>query len=414
MSISFLFVLFSIGLTVGVISLIILLWRKGGGAGKIILSILLLAPISILAAILFLRGWVSSNPPAGITESVVQLEPITSNASQLEDISFPANTYPSIELAAEALARRALEMLPDLVPNNETPEIIQIWGDIKGQSSPVSMSNDTLTVAGAVFRDEGHIEKVNIETVTNDWPGDGISNLYPNGVTVRLRLEESSITNTRLPWDKSPEMYITDGTLSMHLWGKKGSVTLTQRFIHKPWAADFAAFVSRHPQQRWIRAVSGQLVTNEFEAQESARQMAVAQLRPLVRLPAGTTNPDVKIELILDDNTIVDRFVQRFARPYGDVYRAMLLIDAAPQTIAAFEQDMAKTTASAQSHMRRSWAGHLASLAGLFVLICVVYVFLNAATRGYYVWSLRIAAIVLALIGAAMIYIHLRSAGNLP
>jgi hypothetical protein len=31
-------------------------------------------------------------------------------------------------------------------------------------------------------------------------------------------------------------------------------------------------------------------------------------------------------------------------------------------------------------------------------LITVVYVFLNAATKGYYAWSLRIAGIVLALI----------------
>jgi len=32
----------------------------------------------------------------------------------------------------------------------------------------------------------------------------------------------------------------------------------------------------------------------------------------------------------------------------------------------------------------------------LLALITVVYAFLNAATRGYYTWSLRIAGIVLA------------------
>ena len=37
------------------------------------------------------------------------------------------------------------------------------------------------------------------------------------------------------------------------------------------------------------------------------------------------------------------------------------------------------------------------SIVGLLVLITVIYAFLNAATKGYYVWSLRIAGIVLAV-----------------
>jgi hypothetical protein len=38
------------------------------------------------------------------------------------------------------------------------------------------------------------------------------------------------------------------------------------------------------------------------------------------------------------------------------------------------------------------------SILGLLMLITVVYAFLNAATKGYYAWSLRIAGIVLALV----------------
>jgi len=43
------------------------------------------------------------------------------------------------------------------------------------------------------------------------------------------------------------------------------------------------------------------------------------------------------------------------------------------------------------------------SLAALVVLICVVYGFLNAATRGYYTWSLRIAAVVLVVVGMILV-----------
>ena len=47
---------------------------------------------------------------------------------------------------------------------------------------------------------------------------------------------------------------------------------------------------------------------------------------------------------------------------------------------------------------KMTWARMLLSIVGLLVLISLVYAFLNAATKGYYVWSLRIAGIVLALI----------------
>ena len=40
---------------------------------------------------------------------------------------------------------------------------------------------------------------------------------------------------------------------------------------------------------------------------------------------------------------------------------------------------------------------------GIAALISAVYAFLNAATRGYYTWSLRVLAIVLAIIGVLVI-----------
>jgi hypothetical protein len=46
--------------------------------------------------------------------------------------------------------------------------------------------------------------------------------------------------------------------------------------------------------------------------------------------------------------------------------------------------------------VRVTWAKMLGSIAGLLALIVVVYLFLNAATKGYYAWSLRIAGVVLA------------------
>ena len=47
----------------------------------------------------------------------------------------------------------------------------------------------------------------------------------------------------------------------------------------------------------------------------------------------------------------------------------------------------------------------LLTVAGLLTLITVVYAFLNAATKGYYVWSLRIAGIVLAAVAIILLLV---------
>ena len=54
---------------------------------------------------------------------------------------------------------------------------------------------------------------------------------------------------------------------------------------------------------------------------------------------------------------------------------------------------------------RESWLKIVLSAMGMLGMVCVVYVFLNSATKGYYKASLRVAAVVLALmiIGIAMV-----------
>jgi hypothetical protein len=45
-------------------------------------------------------------------------------------------------------------------------------------------------------------------------------------------------------------------------------------------------------------------------------------------------------------------------------------------------------------HTHRTWAKNLMSLAGLALVVFILYIFLNAATKGYYAWSLRVIAMV--------------------
>jgi hypothetical protein len=98
---------------------------------------------------------------------------------------------------------------------------------------------------------------------------------------------------------------------------------------------------------------------------------------------------------------IRDEFVQRFERPYGIVYRKALLIDVSDDQITSLANQYATIAWANSRHLNQSWA----SLIGLVLLIVVVYLFLNAATKGYYVWSLRLGGIAMV---AAGIYTVLR------
>ena len=98
-----------------------------------------------------------------------------------------------------------------------------------------------------------------------------------------------------------------------------------------------------------------------------------------------------------------DRFTQRFQRTYGDVWQQTLLVSASPiavDNIAASVVRRASGQRAARLRTRMSLAG---SIAGLAALILVAYVVLNAATKGYYVWVLRLAAGALVVGGAAVL-----------
>jgi hypothetical protein len=101
-------------------------------------------------------------------------------------------------------------------------------------------------------------------------------------------------------------------------------------------------------------------------------------------------NPDD----IFEGNFVLDRFVQSFEGTAGKIWRQALLIDASTEKLTK----LARRKAVAMRETKRTWARVTVSVFGLILLITAVYAFLNAATKGYYVWSLRIAGMVLFLV----------------
>jgi len=215
---------------------------------------------------------------------------------------------------------------------------------------------------------------------------------------VGIRLELSVFQAGPAPWssgDSASEM--TRGTLRATVLAGNNQISINAQFDEKPWIENFYGPWNSRPNRRLIIAKSAETCVTRSEAVGQAISSACNQLTPLLRqtscakatpsLPRHVTTNDV-----LENDFIVDRFSQKFEGRAGEIWRHALLIDA---SVDKMEQ-LAEHKAAIAHVTKVRWARMILSVAGLLALITVAYIFLNAATKGYYTWSLRIAGIVIA------------------
>ncbi|HEY1685163.1 MAG TPA: hypothetical protein VGG19_10400 [Tepidisphaeraceae bacterium] len=162
----------------------------------------------------------------------------------------------------------------------------------------------------------------------------------------------------------------------------------------KQWIDDFAAFRINHPGH-WIVGRSPDPCLSEDEAQRTARENAAQAVWTLV--PARLRNAEdadaLKRSLtaaIASGGLQADYLAERFDRPYGTVWTESVLLDASPQKLDSF-----------LSGRERAWRKrqHLiaAIRSGAFILVAaawLLYIFLNAVTKGYFTTRLRLGAAV--------------------
>ncbi len=99
---------------------------------------------------------------------------------------------------------------------------------------------------------------------------------------------------------------------------------------------------------------------------------------------------------------VKDQFVQSFPRPYGHLWQQAVLVDASPTQVTNVANDLAvprTARARASTVQRRVWywsvGRRVGSVSAVMLAVLLAYVFANAATKGYYEWALRVAAVVL-------------------
>jgi hypothetical protein len=309
--------------------------------------------------------------------------PIWSSGVEAE---MDADVYPSKLAAVRALGSRLDRPVRELVGEVNAPPRITIFQEESERALVVELKNAVQQVLP--------LATVQVEAEQK--------NLDSGQVGVTLRLADLDMQPA--PWTDSREVKTASGKVELNLATTTGGAAVQGRFVEKPWLENFATFASTRPQQAFIIARSLGTCTSEGEAYQQALDDARARLTEATsqrgqwmsdRLP----KPQITATDVLQGGFVVDRFAQSFEGTVGKVWRQALLLDVSGPKLA----QLARQKAGEFRQAKMTWARMGFSAIGVVVLIGVIYFFLNMATMGYYEWSLRIACVVLAIVGVLSI-----------
>lgn len=310
---------------------------------------------------------------------------------------YEADVYPSDLAAARALGRRMAEPIRKVADD----------------------PNAAITII--LFQEETQRQLVTAlhDALEKELPGmpcylrADLRNLQSGEVGVTLRLDQKrqvvdySSDDGRLA-DLTVSSPVQSGRIVATAFREDKNESAEASFLNKPWVEDFAGFAGEKPERQFVVARSWETCTSENEAKNQAIRDACAQISALVGQKWSTVpgRPPVTVSSVdvLEGGFIVDQFVQSFDGLSGRLWRQALLIDASAERLSR----LGSHKVAQVRVIRKTWAGMILSAVGVLIVIIASYLFLNMATRGYYVWSLRIAGTVLAIAGIVSIILVLR------
>ncbi|MEZ6193077.1 MAG: hypothetical protein R3C45_17530 [Phycisphaerales bacterium] len=317
-----------------------------------------------------------------------------------EHQDFEADVYPSIENAAEALGRRVGQKLVSTFDTNEKPTpMVYVWRDVvagntENQNGEMIVTRELLEAVASGLRQKlQEPAYVSVEQPPT-----------PEDIAVNVAIPEVSFENHNR-WRTHAES--RSGSIALRVQSPDGPFSISTRFADTPWLTDRTGFVRQYANGDWLVAYSDGTDSTHEGAREDALHAATDVLLPLAQsrisqLPASdqhrfaqqmAKDPSwlrdrVSNELV-SRNLVTDRFAQRFDRSYGTVWREAVLVNASPTRVEEIARSLVQGVDAKVSYQRNTWFSFFA-LAGL---IFGTYLFLNMATKGYYAWMLRLAAL---------------------
>ncbi len=343
--------------------------------------LLLLVPVYVLIPVKLIR----SSRPAVSTVTIEARTEDTTTAIWLPGIEdeFKANVYPSKDSAVRSLGLRIDEPVRQLFGPQKLPGSIILF---QGAHDRDLIEEFGRAVAQAIPHVKWSIESETVAVQTDE---------------AGIRLDIMNVQTHPAAWLGESDSTITSGTIQASVLASDKQASIKADFVDKPWVEDLAGFLNTKPNSRFIIAKSTDSCITEAEANRQAVEHACTQVAKMLgqasqrlsRVPNPFTQK-VFSKDIHEGGFILDRFAQSFEGTAGRIWRKALLIDASAGKL----KQLAQRKSLMARARKMNWARMLLSIVGLLILISLVYAFLNAATKGYYVWSLRIAGIVLALV----------------
>jgi hypothetical protein len=177
------------------------------------------------------------------------------------------------------------------------------------------------------------------------------------------------------------------------------------KFIDTPWVDDWASFENTQPSGIWVAGRSTDPCLSVEEAEKRAFQDAAGQIADrwvaIQRGSYGYISPEAAKGLLanlLRTNSNVDRFAQRIDRFSGPLWRVAVLVPATDGYLAQIPFPGLSVSRRSGSTLGREFAEVLA----LALVIFLLYLVLNAVTKGYFTWQLRMGVVAIVLIAMFM------------
>lgn len=355
---------------------------KAGKKGFILIALCIVGVIFLVRLMSYRQArqytTLQWTPDSQVYEQVEQQSAIW---DQAVDQAFKSDQYACMEDAAGYLADK---MADDVIQHQPRSHVL-----IYGQN-PITIQ--TLNTFSDTLRNKliPHIQDLNVETFTYQ-----PQNL-PNDPNTLICVLDTPQHNNKRTVINGVSLDKSHGILRLHV--KQPNNTFIDRsanFQAKDWVKRLSS-VQNTTNTPLLVVRSEESCMDESEARQQAMRSAANKLQYLLR--QAKTDPailDQEITVTPQDlmthQFIADEFTQSFQTGVARVWRHAVLLNLNPHRL----QSLLREKMGSVQQMHKSWAKDFMSLAGLALLVFILYIFLNAATKGYYAMPLRIMAFVL-------------------
>jgi hypothetical protein len=355
-----------------IVTLIVYITKRAGKKALILIPIVLLVVVFLSLSSYRRVATVSSFDLPGFA---LQKDMQTQSAIWNEAIDdyLEADQYATMEDAARFMGSHVAGQLKP----GETARKMVVYGQ-----DPVTMR--VLNAFADTVRSQLNLTDIRVESyMPSVLPSD--PNLWVCALEVPKHQKGQKVMNGLL-------LNTGSGTLRLR-FENQSNMDHSVQFFEKDWLKTLSPL--HDSGHAVIVARSSSSCTDETEARDQAMSQAVLMTEDLLK-QANTEYGvlDQEIEITPQDlqanHLVVDQFSQSLRTSTARVWRHAVLLNLEPQRMQSL---LAQKTRQIR-HTHRTWAKNLMSLAGLALVVFILYIFLNAATKGYYAWSLRVIAMV--------------------